>query len=138
MRTLLLILSCSSACATSLIDVASAAHLVGVPAELLTAICKVESGLVAVRSLDGATHSFGICQVKLETAQHMDSIYKHKHLATAERLMDNYINAFYAAKYLAYQYRRYGDWMLATDAYNKGRAVSSSSAYVKKVWRVMQ
>jgi hypothetical protein len=64
----------------------------------------------------------------------MDEFYKHRIKATPERLNTEYVNAFYAAKYLKYQLNRYdNDWHKAIDAYNKGRVVSTKSKYVKKV-----
>lgn len=110
-----------------------AARMVGVPQELLLSICTVESGL----NKNAPTHlndGIGVCQVKLTTANYVDKVYKHKHLATTQRLSVTYLNAFYAAKYLKLQLRRYGsDWALAADAFNKGHAVSSGSRYVQKV-----
>jgi soluble lytic murein transglycosylase-like protein len=110
------------------------ADKVEVPRELLLALCWGESSFrTNVTRLDGKTLSHGICQVKLETAQHMDLVFKHKIKATRERLENTTINAFYAAKYLKYQLQQYdGDWVLAIDAYNKGTAYGANTKYVKK------
>jgi len=116
-------------------DLRAAAKQVGISSDLLVAVCWVESNHrnVPVR-MDGATPSYGVCQVKLETAEHMDQVFRHRIKATPARLNQPRINAFYAAKYLKYQLKRYrGDWKRAADAYNKGRAVSVASEYVQRV-----
>lgn len=112
-----------------------AADMAEVPRELVLAVCWSESSFRTngVTHMDGHTTSHGICQVKLETALFMDKYFNHKVKATVERLESTRINAFYAAKYLRYQLDRYDqNWKLAVDAYNKGRAVSSKSKYVKQ------
>jgi len=118
-----------------------AADTVEVPRELVLAVCWVESsyrrGLKP--KLDGDTPSYGICQVKLITANYMDTVYKHRIKATPKRLQNEYVNAFYAAKYLKYQLTRYqGDVHKAIDAYNKGRVVSVQSVYVRKVMLALE
>jgi soluble lytic murein transglycosylase-like protein len=103
--------------------VTNAAKKAGVPAELLIAICWSESRyrINLPEPLDGSTPSYGICQVKLETAQDMDRIFKLKRSATEDRLRDPSTNAFYAAKYLKYQLKRYNyNWRQAIAAYNMG------------------
>lgn len=116
--------------------IVKAADTVEVPRELVLAVCWVESSYrrgLAPR-LDGDTPSYGICQVKLATARYMDTVFKHRIKATPKRLQDEFVNAFYAAKYLKYQLNRYqGDVHKAIDAYNKGRVVSVKSVYVRKV-----
>lgn len=113
-----------------------AADQVKVPRELLLALCWSESSFrtnLPVK-LDGKTPSYGICQVKLETAQYVDRIFKNKSKATVKRLLNYTTNPIYAAQYLKYQLNRYkGDWHKAVDAYNKGHAVSIKSIYVKRV-----
>lgn len=112
-----------------------AADTAEIPRELLLAVCWGESTFRThgVTHKDGGTLSHGVCQVKLATAVWMDQVYGHSIKATSKRLEDTKTNAFYAAKYLKYQLERYhGNWKLAVDAYNKGRAVSSRSKYVKK------
>jgi hypothetical protein len=115
-------------------DIIWSADKVGIPRELLLSICWGESSFRLNQThLDGASLSYGICQVKLSTAQYMDKVYKHKHLITSARLENTKINAFYAAKYIHYQLKRYkGDWKLSVDAYNKHNAVSKHTAYVRK------
>lgn len=121
--------------------IVDAADKASVPRELLLAICWVESSYrtkLEVK-LDGATPSYGICQVKLETAQWLDRYNKHKLSASKERLQVPFVNAFYAAKYLKYQLKRYNnDWKKAIDAYNKGTHQSSTSQYVKRVILAME
>lgn len=94
----------------------SVAKSVGVPGTLLLAICASETKLTHVIALnDGKTHTFGICQVKHETAQMLG--FK----GTSKDLMRSKVNAEYAAKYLKYQLNRYnGNWCKATAAYNSG------------------
>lgn len=115
-----------------------AAQVAEVPKDVLLAICKQESG----PKLDGKTHmdgdslSHGICQVKLETAQHMDEVFNHKMIATGRKLEDPKFNALYAAKYLKWNLNRYkGNVKQAIDAYNKGHFVSENSEYVRSVFK---
>lgn len=114
-------------------SIVRAADKVEISRKWLLAVCWQESSFrtAGVSKLDGHTKSYGICQVKYETAQFMDKVFKHKVLVTKANLEDTYVNAFYAAKYLKYQLKRYkGDWKLAADAYNKGNAVSKNTKYV--------
>lgn len=60
--------------------------------------------------------SIGLCQVQLRTAKWLG--YK----GGVKGLLDPYANAYYAAKYLDYQYGRYGSWIMAVKAYNAGQA----------------
>lgn len=113
-----------------------AADKAQVPRELVLAVCWGESSFrtTGVTHVDGETPSYGVCQVKLETAQFIDKFYRLKHKVTPERLNSTMINAFYAAKYLKYQLNRYKqDWKLAVDAYNKGTALGHKTKYVRKV-----
>ena len=115
-------------------DITWAANFVGIQPEYLLALCHGESHFMTnVTHMDGGSLSFSVCQIKLETAQFMDKVYKLHNPATAERLEDTRINAYYAAKFLKYQLDCYnGDIDLAVDAYNKFRAVSRNSVYVGK------
>lgn len=94
----------------------SAAKNVGVPGSLLLAICTHETGLKhKIVYNDGKTHTFGMCQVKHETAKMLG--FK----GTQNQLMKPEVNAKYAAKYLKYQFKRYNnDWCKSTSAYNAG------------------
>lgn len=93
-----------------------AAKTVKVPSALLLAICMHESKLNNhVNQFDGGSPSYGICQIKEDTARDMG--FKGK----TEKLMEPYTNAYYAAKYLKYQLQRYdNDFCRATAAYNAG------------------
>ncbi len=104
----------------------------GVPANVLSAICWVESSHRAhvINYADGRGDSLGLCQVKLSTARWMG--FK----GTREQLIrDPKANATYAAKYLKYQLKRYnGDLHKAIAAYNVGHyRAGANSRYVQKV-----
>ncbi len=108
-----------------LLALSTAAKLVGVPHTLLLAVCMTETNLKHVDSPnDGKTTSYGVCQVKLETAQFMGKVHKKKDLVGFQesdmRSVQN--NAMVAAFYLKYQIKRYdGDFCKAVAAYNAGR-----------------
>lgn len=93
-----------------------AAKKAGVSGALLLAICTHESGLRNVLvPHDGGSPSYGICQVKYDTAKMIGFSGKEKDL------MDPAINAKWAAEYLKFQKERYdGNWMKSTAAYNSG------------------
>jgi soluble lytic murein transglycosylase-like protein len=94
----------------------SAAKSVGISANLLLAICTVESNLTNVLVMhDGGSPSVGICQIKKTTAFQMG--FRGKLMD----LMNPYANAKYSALYLKYQLDRYnGDVVKAISAYNAG------------------
>lgn len=94
----------------------AAAKTIGVPGSLLLAICASETRLTHVIAFnDGTTDTYGMCQVKHETAQMLG--FK----GTSKELMKAEVNARYAAKYLKYQLNRYdNNWCKATAAYNSG------------------
>lgn len=100
----------------------AAAKAAKVSGALLLAICTHESNLKNVKVPDdGGSPTYGICQVKYETAQMMGFTGKPKDL------MDPETNAKYAAAYLKYQKERYGsDWIKVTAAYNAGTYNESS------------
>jgi soluble lytic murein transglycosylase-like protein len=117
-----------------------AAHYVGVPEDLMVAVAWVESSHRAnlPAKLDGSTPSYGVFQIKLETAQWVDKVYKHKKLATRGRLLSVDDNCVYAAKYMKLLLKRYdGSWKMAVDAYNKGHVVSLNSQYVQRVSKAL-
>lgn len=93
-----------------------AAKKAGVSGSLLLAICTHESGLKNVLvPHDGGSPTYGICQVKYDTAKMMGFNGEAKDLMTPK------VNAKWAATYLKYQKSRYdGDWMKSTAAYNSG------------------
>jgi soluble lytic murein transglycosylase-like protein len=108
-----------------------AAKQAKVDVNLLRAVCWVESGHRSIITReDGGSSSIGICQLKLATAKHMG--FK----GTRLQLLDPKVNARYAAKYLAWQFKRYGDWKFAIIAYNRGhfkQKMLKNNSYVKRV-----
>lgn len=110
----------------------AAAYETKVPFRLLAAICTVESSLRPfIKPIeDNGSLSYGMCQVKEETARFLGFASK------ASILSNPNVNAFYAAKYLKYQLNRYeGDWIRALAAYNAGSSHwhISNQEYVTKV-----
>jgi len=113
-----------------------AAKEAGIPAKLLSAVCKVESGHRNIINWnDSGTPSYGQCQLKMQTARHMG--FK----GGVSALINPLTNARIAAKFLAWQLRRYGgDWKKAITAYNRGsykHGVSKNNLYVTKVTLAM-
>lgn len=106
-----------------------AAYLEGVDPKLLTAICKVESGHQAteINIMDGGSPSIGLCQIKLGTAR----VVGFRGQWTD--LLNPYVNARYAAKYLAKQTRRCNSVDLGIRAYNSGRCSRGSHIYLSRV-----
>lgn len=114
---------------------------VGVPVELMLATAWVESSyrtsLPVV--LDGSTPSYGVFQIKLETAQWVARVYHHRLPVTAPKLQNLEVNSIFACKYMKLLLKRYdGNVKMAVDAYNKGHVVSTESEYVTKVHRAMK
>lgn len=114
-------------------EIRRAATKVGVPPELLSAICYVESkhkpNAFVYSDGTGNNHAFGACQVLHGTAKHFgfrdDRCYRDfRGKAKGYRqckLFGYYTNSYYAAKYLKYQLDRYdGSWTHAIAAYNTG------------------
>lgn len=102
--------------------------------KMLPAICSVESDFRnVINHFDGGSPSYGICQVKLSTAQDMIPGI------TAEMLMEPVINAYVAGLYVKYQERRYDEESCIISAYNAGRCIKSNQdTYVKKVMKRME
>lgn len=102
----------------------NAANKVGIASELLIALCMTETNLRNVDVMnDGGTPSYGVCQVKLETANWLGKVYKKDSLKkyTEEDMRDVRKNAKAAALYLKRQIDRYnGDLCKAVAAYNAG------------------
>lgn len=94
----------------------AAAKAAKVSTALFFAICSHESGIKNILTKnDGGSPTYGVCQVKFETAKMMG--YKGEPFG----LMDPATNAKYGARYLKYQEKRYGDdWCKITAAYNAG------------------
>lgn len=146
MKTLTLILITLAPLANAnqavITSINKAADLVGIPRPILRAVCTVESSLRTTASIthtDGSSLSIGLCQIKLQTAQWIDRVYKHQHLATLKSLSNPYVNSLYAAKYLRLQYLRYhGNWSKACTAYNKGSADNGVGRYWAKVQKELK
>jgi soluble lytic murein transglycosylase-like protein len=118
----------------------TAAKSAKVSGAILIAICSHESGLKNIVSqYDGGSPSYGVCQMKYETASMLG------YLGTPQGLMNPRTNAKYAALYLKRQYERYNDWCRAIAAYNAGRYNESkilpghprNLKYVKNVRRML-
>ena len=89
------------------------------PPKLIDSVCWVESkhDVTAIKQDDGPSDSYGVCQIKLETARWLGFE------GTTKQLMRPEVNIHYAAKYLAHNLRRYrGDVTKAVIAYNRGNA----------------
>lgn len=111
---------------------------VGVPGVLLLAICTHESGLKnIVTPDDNGSPSYGICQIKMDTAASLG------YQGNKDSLMIPKINIRYAAKYLKMQLERYDDsWCKATAAYNSGtynpsKAIPGKPRNLKYVNRII-
>jgi soluble lytic murein transglycosylase-like protein len=120
--------------------VISAAKAFSIPPALLLAICQTETGLKnVVAHSDGGSASFGVCQVKLNTARMFNKrVY-------ASELLHPPTNARYAARYLAWQLNRYkGDVWCAVEAYNRGfcrfdtKDTKRNTRYTSRVFRALQ
>lgn len=107
------------------------------PKGLLSALCYVESAhkYQAINYEDGSQDSIGVCQLHPTTARLMGFKGPDKNLMIPS------INAFYAAKYLKKQLRRYsGDVRKAVAAYNSGKYIQGRDGsavnqhYVNKVF----
>lgn len=101
------------------------------PKDLLASLCYVESNhkIHAVAYNDGKTHSYGVCQIKLETAK--DLGFK----GTEKELMKPENNIYYAGLYLKKQIQRYECLKKGVIAYNRGNAKGlTTSKYQIKVY----
>lgn len=86
--------------------------------------------------MDGNSPSYGVCQIKLETARYLGFS------GTAKQLMKPENNIFWAGKYLSMQLKRYNnDPRKAVAAYNAGthrvdkRGKIKNNQYVVKVFK---
>lgn len=100
---------------------------------LLYSICKVESNLTNVINLkDNGSPSYGICQVKLNTANYMIPGIKKADLMVPE------VNFIVAALYLKYHLgKQKGNVKRSISAYNAGRPIKGNRRYVDKVMKNM-
>lgn len=113
------------------VAISSQNHL---PPNLLSSLCYIESHHKpdAIHKDDGpGGDSLGICQIKLSTAREMG--FK----GSAKQLMSPSTNIKYAAKFLKYQLKRYGNnTERAVIAYNRGNARGlTSTNYQRKVYK---
>lgn len=115
----------------SVLFVATSLNL-GLPAGLLESVCYVESThrVKAIHHHDGHGTSYGICQIKLATAQSLG--FK----GTDYDLMKPSTNIYYAGLYLKKQISRYSSVKRGVIAYNYGNAKAlTTTAYQRKVFR---
>lgn len=98
------------------------AKTVKVSGPLLLAICSWESNLKNVTIEDDmGTPSYGVCQVKMATAEWMG------YQGEPDGLRDPETNVYWAARFLKFQQDRYTDkdWCKLTAAYNAGSFIES-------------
>lgn len=110
----------------------NASYETNLPIRMLVAIATIESSLTAnkIHRHDGDGDSYGLLQIKLETAREMGFTGEPKLLLVPS------INSYYAAKYLKHKVDHYqGDWVAAIAAYNRGHTEFhiSNEDYVSKV-----
>lgn len=102
----------------------TAAKMAGISPALLIAVCMTETNLKNVhKDKDGRTASYGVCQVKLETAHFMGKFHSRLKMKsfTDKDMKEVEKNVRVAAFYLRYQIERYdGDLCKAVAAYNAG------------------
>lgn len=104
----------------------------GLPSGLLSSVCFIESRYnhSAVAHRDGHSDSYGMCQVKYETAKHLG--FK----GTRKDLMEPKNNIYYAGKYLKIQLERYNNIERALVGYNRGNSIGlKRSVYSDKVMK---
>lgn len=109
-------------------------ELFNLPPMLLLAICSSESDFRnVVNPDDGGSPSYGICQIKLNTARTVGFQGRPK------KLMHQGVNIYYAGAYLSKQLKRYkGNTCAAIAAYNLGKAKYvgtriKNTTYVRRV-----
>lgn len=97
-----------------ILSAAKAAHVSGA---LLLAVCSHESNNFTMNYThnDKGSPSYGSCQLKESSARQMGFTGK------AKDLMNPWVNSKFAALYLKYQQKRYGqDWVKLVASYNGG------------------
>lgn len=118
----------------------------GLPKDLIKAICTVESGLRAnaINRNDAGEnrHSIGLCQVQYTTALEL-GLKPNKAcyggIFPKCVLFDPYLNIQIAGLYLQKQFIRYkGNLKKTISAYNAGSYSRSNTEYVNKVLRRMK
>ena len=117
-----------------MIEFINASKIAAISFNLLYSICFVETGLRNVDNFHDNKHpSRGICQVQVNTARffapHLDAL----------SLKLPVVNTLIAAKYLAYQNKRYkGNLVKVISSYNAGHFITGNKKYVAKVKKVMR
>jgi len=118
---------------------ATASH--HLPPGLLSAVCYVESRhtVIIINRYDGDSPSYGICQLKFETAKQVG------YTGNADSLLSLKTNVEYAARYLAHKIElNDGDVIKGVAAYNAGTyrinsdGVPLNMSYIRNVldaWR---
>ena len=120
---------------TAIIKTISLALQLSVP-NAMDAICWVESShRNVVNKNDGGSPSYGVCQIKLDTANWMKELHRIPgYTLKPADLMVKEINIFYATLYFKYQLHRYGQLSCAISAYNAGHCIKGNQkTYVRKV-----
>jgi soluble lytic murein transglycosylase-like protein len=101
------------------------------PKDLLHSLCFIETkhNVKAIAYNDGVSNSYGICQIKLETAKELGFKGDYKKLMLPEN------NIYYAGLYLQKQINRYNSVQRGVIAYNRGNAKGlTKSNYQVKVY----
>lgn len=110
-----------------------AANTFNIDPTLLYSVCHTETKIRnVVNKHDGGSPSYGLCQVKLKTAQQFYPWLK------AKDLMDEYTNVMVAATYLKWQSDRFKCPIKGISAYNAGRPIKGNKKYVNKVLSTMR
>lgn len=108
-------------------------QVLSLPPGLLSAVCWVESNhrTRVVNYHDGGSESFGVCQIKINSARLVGFV------GTQKDLRDPKVNVFYAGKFLKHQMDRYsGDIPKAVAAYNAGSYRLNKQGKVKNNYYV--
>ena len=112
----------------------SISKAMGISAELMMAICMVESNCKSVHTMDKGSMSYGAFQIKYKTAKMFNPMLEEHQLKNTK------INVLYAAKYIKYLMKRYDhNELCVIAAYNAGYCgkakfgFNKNESYVKKV-----
>lgn len=101
------------------------AETFNIPAALIAAVIEIESQGKATSV--GAGNEIGLMQLMLPTAQQMG------YTGRREALFNVQLNIYYGAKYLRWQWDRYGGNIEKVfSAYNAGTATTINEGYVRK------
>lgn len=105
-------------------------------------------GIVGDRGAGFGQKSYGVMQVKIETAKdvlkrypYLGSFETDEHLMVA-LLTDDEFNIRIAAHYFKMLYERFGDWRKAVTSYNAGPSNGAigrdPNGYTDKIWRIIK